>query len=109
MKISLSNLIDEDKLVWYPSAKGVYTFTVKLVYGMSTTEITFGVDNEAMNCNIWNPPPKIQHFLWKACSDSLPIKQNLTKRISSIDPTCPICGHGEESVKHALLQCSWVP
>jgi ribonuclease HI len=44
-------------------------------------------------------------FLWRACNDILPTKENLWKKKIIKDPTCLICGREVESVFHILWQC----
>lgn len=51
--------------------------------------------------------PKIQHFLWRACSGALATKLNLCKRRCGQDPLCPICLCEEESVEHLFFGCQW--
>lgn len=51
-------------------------------------------------------PPKVRQFLWKACSNILPVQRNLQKRKVCANGSYGICGE-EETVKHALLQCTW--
>ena len=60
---------------------------------------------------LWNKiwrlrvPPKVQNFLWRACSDVLPTRANIARRRLPIDPSFAICGQAEESVCHALWEC----
>ncbi|WJX51955.1 hypothetical protein P8452_38110 [Trifolium repens] len=54
-----------------------------------------------------NIPQKIKHFLWKACHNLLPFKDNLFKIRISISNFCPICNLESETVEHALLICPW--
>lgn len=51
---------------------------------------------------------KNKHFMWKACSESLPTKANLIKRKILTDPTCHLCGKVSEDTKHALWDCEAV-
>jgi len=44
-------------------------------------------------------------FLWKACNNILPTKDNLFKRKVVDHTTCPICERDEEIVLHALWAC----
>ncbi|XP_075674754.1 uncharacterized protein LOC142643931 [Castanea sativa] len=55
-----------------------------------------------------NVPGKIKHFLWKSCTNSLPIKENVLKRAIPIDPICHLCSRDNESVLHALWGCEKV-
>ena len=53
-------------------------------------------------------PGKIKHFLWRACTNSLPTKVNLMKKKIVSDPMCHRCGRCEEDTKHALWDCEAV-
>ncbi|KAL8461807.1 hypothetical protein ACS0TY_033055 [Phlomoides rotata] len=50
-------------------------------------------------------PPKVRHFLCRACNDALPSLQALCRRGIPLDPTCPACGEAPESLSHILLRC----
>jgi ribonuclease HI len=47
-------------------------------------------------------PRVVKMFLWKACNNILPDKENLFKRKCVNDPLCVICGLQVESVGHVL-------
>ena len=49
---------------------------------------------------------KIKHFLWKACSNALPTKENLLKRRITTEDTCHQCSSHSKSVLHALWDCA---
>lgn len=50
-------------------------------------------------------PGKVKHFLWRACTDSLPTRINLMKRKILSDPICHLCGQADEDTLHALWGC----
>lgn len=50
--------------------------------------------------------PKDRHFLWKICSNSLPVRAVLKHRHIVDDDTCPLCNEELETISHALLYCS---
>ena len=50
-------------------------------------------------------PGKIKHFLWRACTNSLPTKTNLLRRKISSESLCHQCGKSDEDTKHALWDC----
>ena len=45
---------------------------------------------------------KINHFIWKACSNSLPTKENLLRRRVLQHSVCHLCARESEDVFHAL-------
>lgn len=72
-----------------------------------TGESSSGISDARGWLGIWrcNLPAKIKHFIWKACSDTLPTRSNLQSRHVLIEEYCPICKHSEESVMHILFSC----
>ncbi|XP_048608923.1 uncharacterized protein LOC125584472 [Brassica napus] len=57
--------------------------------------------------NLWKikAPPKIKHFIWRALSGALAIKERLTTRGIQIDTTCSNCSRESESICHMLFVC----
>ena len=53
-----------------------------------------------------NVPPKVRMFLWRACANVLPTKENLNRRRIQVDPQCEICCQQPKSVGHLLWECS---
>lgn len=49
--------------------------------------------------------PKIKHFIWRALSGALAVKERLTTRGIQIDTTCSSCNHETESICHTLFVC----
>jgi hypothetical protein len=47
----------------------------------------------------------VKVFLWKACNNLLPTKENLFKKRVVKDPLCPICGVEVENICHMLWRC----
>lgn len=52
-------------------------------------------------------PPKLKHFWWRCCHNSLATKQNLFRCKSSREDVCPICLAESESIKHLICGCAW--
>jgi hypothetical protein len=44
-------------------------------------------------------------FLWKACNNIIPTKENLKRRGVVSDDLCSICGQRQETVIHVLWEC----
>jgi hypothetical protein len=58
--------------------------------------------------DIWRlrlPNVEKKKFLWRACHDILPTKQNLCRRKIVENPWCPICKNEVETAVHALWGC----
>ncbi|CAN7025200.1 unnamed protein product, partial [Brassica rapa subsp. trilocularis] len=49
--------------------------------------------------------PKLRHFLWRVMSGALAVKQQLSARGIPVDPCCPLCRQGPESICHMLFHC----
>lgn len=57
--------------------------------------------------DIWSmdTSPKVRHFLWRLCSNSLPVRRLLKRRHMIEDDLCPWgCGESETSY-HAIFGC----
>uniref|UniRef100_A0A803M2D0 CCHC-type domain-containing protein n=1 Tax=Chenopodium quinoa TaxID=63459 RepID=A0A803M2D0_CHEQI len=51
-------------------------------------------------------PPKLAHFLWRACKGFLAVRERLYNRHLLVEKCCTICGEGDESVIHATFGSS---
>lgn len=49
---------------------------------------------------------KIQHFIWRACHNRIPVGANLMKKGVQIDGICKQCGEGMETGEHLFFQCA---
>lgn len=106
--VPLCSLLQKDFLYWPMDKFGEYT--VKLGYKMLCEE---NRRDEASSSNreasraLWkmSAPGKIKHFLWKACSNALPVKTNLVKRKVLVEDVCQICTKEAETTSHALWEC----
>ena len=54
---------------------------------------------------VLNVPPKVHTFIWRACSNCLPTRDNLHRRRVKITPHCEICQYRSETVSHILWEC----
>jgi hypothetical protein len=45
-------------------------------------------------------------FLWRACNNILPTKENLYKKKIIDDPKCAICGGDIETLGHVIWSCA---
>jgi len=56
---------------------------------------------------IWSlrVPNPVKVFMWKACHNILPTKENLFKRRVVDNKLCPCCEREEETTLHALWGC----
>ena len=113
--IPLSHRSLTDCLVWGVTKNGVYSVRsgYQFLLNESCREDPGSSDPTQMS-QLWkfvwslNVPPKIRHFLWRACHNSLPTKSNLHHRHILDDPSCTNCSNQSESTIHALWQCKMV-
>ncbi|XWS30075.1 hypothetical protein CRYUN_Cryun24cG0087200 [Craigia yunnanensis] len=50
-------------------------------------------------------PLKMIIFLWKICSNSLPVPFVLHRFIPNISPLCPLCPKEDETLEHLFVKC----
>jgi hypothetical protein len=101
-----------DRLVWLGSTKG--DFNVKSAYHFPKSLVDSNNEsNSSMNnvTKIWKEvwqvkgPRVLTTFLWKACANILPTRDNLRRRGVVEESICPICKLELETVSHALWHC----
>ena len=105
----LSNLYANDVLVWKENKS--QTFSVKSAYGVAQRVLNPSDGDHFMasvDGHLWksmwslNTPPKVWNFLWRACSNILPTRDNLCKKKVQLDPLCAVCNQQSETVSHIL-------
>ena len=110
--IPISSVTLEDILLWLMSSNG--TYSVKTRYKAPCEESLEGSasgSGSGVGSSHWSGvwklkvPGKIKHFLWRACSDSLPTKLNLWRRKITACPKCEACNSNPENTIHALWDC----
>ncbi|XVF82802.1 hypothetical protein PTKIN_Ptkin16aG0079100 [Pterospermum kingtungense] len=64
-------------------------------------------DLAGLKVNGWmiSVSPGIQHFIWRVVSNIIPTACNLSSKGFTIDRECRVCGSGDETVVHLLLDC----
>ena len=103
LAIPLSFRGGQDELMWAHSKEGNYT--VKSAYmigkGCNLNEV-----HKAW-VEVWKMrvTPKIRSFLWRACTNTLPVKLTLKRRHLTEEDRCPLCQKNEESQSHAIMMC----
>ena len=101
-----------DTLTWPFNASGSYT--VKSGYKFLAKD---ELQNQSpahsdQNNDLWkliwglDVPNKIKNFVWRSSRDAILVKKNLKKRKILNDDKCEQCGQVEESVLHAIWECS---
>ncbi|KAK6128871.1 hypothetical protein DH2020_037388 [Rehmannia glutinosa] len=109
----ISRRLPPDKMFWRYTSNG--NFSVKSAYQViknqweqSNTDITSSSNISSVWKKMWNfrLPPKIKHFIWRACLDTLPTKEKILQRGMTIDPPCGLCGEKTETLAHVILECN---
>lgn len=99
-----------DELVRHYSSHGGYS--VKSAYHIAFQRKGNDLNRggSSRNCNtIWKViwglkvPPKVRLFLWRACKNIIPVRDNLSRRGMGSDHSCPLCSFEKETVFHALI------
>ena len=113
-EVPLSNRKPDDVLYWWPATDGIYS--TKSGYWLGRLghirgwAQRFGGDNGDVWKAVWNlgGPPKLHHFVWRACTESLATKGRLMDRHIIDDGMCQHCQGGKETIVHAVFKCSLV-
>ena len=87
LSLPLSNRCIPDKLIWQGTTQGNYTTSCayKLLLAIEAS-LQPGTSNPAAHSVFWNNIwglkvlAKVEHFIWRACNESLPTKENLFRR-----------------------------
>jgi hypothetical protein len=106
----------DDFVAWLPEKNGMFTVSSACRLGLEPALTAMSPGQSSSNPNgdrrIWDlvwkakVPLKLKVFAWKAATETLVVKVAVHRRISTVLPTCTICGCGVESVHHALVTCT---
>ena len=103
----LNHLDSQDVLVWTESKD--QNFSVKTAYQVAIRLKSRGMAEHSMarvHGNTWsriwklNVQPMVRTFLWRACSNCLPTRDNLCRRKIRVVTTCEFCHQETEIVSH---------
>ena len=92
--IPLCSFSQRDKLIWPFTPSGQYT--VKLGYRFldeGSTSVQASADDSLFWKKIWDleVPNKVKNFVWRACKEALPTKENLYRRKIAQNALCENC------------------
>lgn len=112
--ISIDNT--DDTLIWHHDCKGLYKvksgYQEEIMFQqaqlLDRPSTSFHVPESVWKM-IWGlpVPPKLKHFWWRCCHNSLATKQNIYRRRCTRDGVCPVCLGAPESIEHLLYGCAW--
>lgn len=96
---------------WYWRKEKLGNYSVKSAYLLmqegnhdSNTVASSGFWRKLWNLKI---SPKVKQFLWRACSQCLPTKDQLLMKRVPINAMCAMCNGHQEIVLHVLVQCAY--
>jgi ribonuclease HI len=104
----------EDIWAWEPEKNGC--FTVRSCYKILSSdaqEVASESSSGEHGNNCWKilwklaVPPKVKSFWWRVINEYVPCRQILKKRHMELIAFCKTCGADEESIFHALFECTW--
>ncbi|KAJ8641777.1 hypothetical protein MRB53_018471 [Persea americana] len=112
-QMMLGNLNSPNRVRWNETSTGEYS--VSSAYALEIRRQKAKAEGEASDAKvskgmwrrIWKLkiPSKVRHFLWRACNEALPTRQNLQRRKILEDPRCRICEGEAETTTHILWDC----
>ena len=111
LETPLNNVNSRDVLVWQENK--AKKFTVRTAYRVAVRTknpmLVHDVEpRSAPRSAPWlNVPPKVRTFLWRACSNCIPTKENLLKRRARVEAKCEICCQKPETASHVLWECAF--
>jgi len=110
--IPLSPALSSDRLLWRGTKNGEFTVRSAYHLGREIQDQAGGqCSNTAKGEEVWKTiwglevPNTVKMFLWKACHDVLPTKENLYHKRIVKDNYCPCCTLEAESIFHAVWSC----
>ena len=112
LSIPMPNRQPNDTLVWKENKANVFSVKSAYMVALRVLHPSFGDHSNAIaDGKLWkavwslNAPPKVRTFLWRACSNILPTRDNLhTKRVH-VASTCSVCNQQAETGVHILWEC----
>lgn len=107
LSLSLDKDTNEDIVLWGYTRNGCYTMKSGYWLGMmGPLGLATDINNQLWS-KVWNihDPPKLRHFLWRACKGSLPVNEVMSRRHIRESNICSRCNEAPESICHALIDC----
>ena len=108
----LSRYPTKDKLFWPWTQTGKYTCKFGYCFLKCEVEESRAMETQVEERNfrhsIWvlRVPNMIKNFVWRACREAIPTKENLSRQHITENALCKRCLMEEETTLHALWSCS---
>jgi len=112
LSIPLSPNPEEDTLVWQGNKLGKYTvksgYNKICAYNTTTDQhraSTSFQPPQSLWTKIWklSIPPKMRIFIWSACHNAIPTRENLYKQKVLPHPICTLCNNQVKTTEHLFL------
>jgi hypothetical protein len=110
--IPLCPSLPPDKIIWNGTSNGMFFVRSAYHLGLELMRRQEGeCSTRPIRGDFWKrlwsikAPNSLKFFLWRACHNLLPTKQNLLRKGVVEDGLCPCCKIQEESTIHALWSC----
>ena len=112
LAIPLNATQRRDELVWKEnrarrfSVKTAYQVALRLIQQDRAEHSDAHMDGKVWK-TIWalKVPPKVRNFIWRACSNIFPTKDNLQHRRVKVDSRCDVRCQQPEKNSHLLWEC----
>ena len=111
--LAISQGYQRDKYCWSFTKNEMCTvksgyWVVRNILNRETVEIKKEPSITKLQAFAWTiqAPPKLKHFIWQTISGQLAVTKNLTHRHMRCDNHCPRCGTDDETINHAIFECS---
>lgn len=105
LAIPQSSRLPRDKVIWNETKYGVVSVKKSYRVALNLVRNTEEAGMSSGNCGrtfwkvVWgvNVPKKVKQFLWRACTDCLPTKNNFLKESNPEDVLCTMCEGSRET------------
>lgn len=111
-QISLSSTNQSDNQIWRGTANGLFWVRSAYYLAKEMEDRAKAESSKGRHCSeVWKRlwklkvPNAEKNFIWRACHNILPTKDNLMRRKVVKDPKCPICELEIETTFHILWEC----
>uniref|UniRef100_A0A2N9F0V7 non-specific serine/threonine protein kinase n=1 Tax=Fagus sylvatica TaxID=28930 RepID=A0A2N9F0V7_FAGSY len=113
LAIQLNAITRPDRLCWQNTrsklftVRSAYHHTLHANLDHSHSESSSAIHLRRFWKSMWrlSVPSKCKHLLWRACTASLPTRNNLRHRGIMVDPKCLFCNIETETITHILWAC----
>jgi hypothetical protein len=104
----LTNVVEEDKLIWSENRDGVYSVRSGYKVMMQIKKQNDALSQRSDWLRLWKikAPPKAKHLLWRICRGCLPSRVRLQEKHVPCILSCPLCDHPHEDEWHAFFTCT---